>query len=39
MSCTEASDLAERYELPTEQLAVLSTVDALTRAIGKPDNG
>ena len=39
LSYNEASHLVERYGLPTEQAAVLSTVDALAHAIGRPDNG
>jgi uncharacterized protein (DUF302 family) len=38
VSYNEPSYLAERYGLPTEQAAVLSTVDALAHAIGQPDN-
>jgi uncharacterized protein (DUF302 family) len=39
VSYNEASHLAERYGLPTEQAAVLSTVDALAHAIREPDTG
>jgi uncharacterized protein (DUF302 family) len=39
VSYNEASRLAERYGLPTEQSAVLSTVDALAHDIAEPDNG
>jgi uncharacterized protein (DUF302 family) len=39
VSYNEASHLAARFGLPTEQAAVLSTVDALAHAIGEPDNG
>ena len=39
LSYNEAPHLVERYGLPTEQAAVLSTVDALAHAIGRPDNG
>jgi uncharacterized protein (DUF302 family) len=39
VSYNEASHLAERYGLPAEQSAVLSTVEALAHAIGEPDNG
>jgi uncharacterized protein (DUF302 family) len=38
VSYNEASRLAERYGLATEQAAVLSTVDALAHAIAEPDN-
>jgi uncharacterized protein (DUF302 family) len=38
LSYNDPSHLAERYGLPTEQAAVLSTVDALAHAIGQPDN-
>jgi uncharacterized protein (DUF302 family) len=38
VSYNEASYLAERYELPTEESAVLSTVDALAHAIAERDN-
>ena len=38
VSYNDASHLAKRYALPTEQAAVLSTVDALAHAIGEPDN-
>jgi uncharacterized protein (DUF302 family) len=38
VSYNEASHLAERYGLPTEQAAMLSTVDAIAHAIGEPDN-
>jgi uncharacterized protein (DUF302 family) len=38
VSYNEPSHLAQRYALPTEQVAVLSTVDALARAIGEPGN-
>jgi uncharacterized protein (DUF302 family) len=38
VSYNEPSRLAERYGLPTEQVAVLSTVDALAHAIGQPGN-
>jgi uncharacterized protein (DUF302 family) len=34
VSYNEASYLAERYELPSEQASVLSSVDALAHAIG-----
>jgi uncharacterized protein (DUF302 family) len=37
VSYNEPSYLAERYELPTEQVAVLSAVDALAHAIDHPD--
>jgi uncharacterized protein (DUF302 family) len=39
VSYNEASHLAHRYGLPTEQSAVLAAVDALAHAIGEPDNG
>jgi uncharacterized protein (DUF302 family) len=39
VSYNEPSYLAERYELPSEQAAVLSSVDALAHGIGGPDNG
>jgi uncharacterized protein (DUF302 family) len=39
VSYNEGSHLAERYGLPVEQAAVLSTVDALAHAIGDSDNG
>jgi uncharacterized protein (DUF302 family) len=39
LSYNEAAYLAERYGLPTEQSAVLSTADALARAVGEPDDG
>jgi uncharacterized protein (DUF302 family) len=39
VSYNEPSHLAERYELPAEQAAVLSAVDALAHAIVEPDNG
>ena len=39
VSYNEASHLAARYGLPTEQVAMLSTVDALAHAIVEPDNG
>jgi len=39
VSYNEAPHLAQRYGLPTEQVAVLSTVDALALAIVDPDNG
>jgi uncharacterized protein (DUF302 family) len=38
VSYNDASHLAKRYGLPTEQAAVLSSVDALAHAIGEPDN-
>ena len=38
VSYNEPAHLAERYELPTEQVAVLSAVDGLARAIDHPDN-
>ena len=37
VSYNEPSHLAERYELPTDQVAVLSAVDALAHAIDHPD--
>jgi len=39
VSYNKASHLAGRYGLPTEQSAVLATVDALAHAIGASDNG
>ena len=38
VSYNEPAHIAERYELPTEQVAVLSAVDALAHAIDHPDN-
>jgi uncharacterized protein (DUF302 family) len=38
VSYNDASHLAKRYGLPTEQAAVLSSVDALAHAIGESDN-
>jgi uncharacterized protein (DUF302 family) len=39
LSYNEAPYLAERYGLAKEQLAVLSTVDALVHAVGEQDEG
>jgi uncharacterized protein (DUF302 family) len=39
VSYNEAAHLTERYRLPTEQSAVLATVDALAHAIGQPETG
>ena len=38
VSFNEPSRLAERYGLPAEQAAVLSTVDAVAHAISEPGN-
>jgi uncharacterized protein (DUF302 family) len=38
VSYNEPLHLAQRYALPTEQVAVLSIVDALAHAIGVPGN-